>query len=327
VPEQTTGLCGTTHHIGGQLHKASGERDHALAAIASQQHGVVSHAQLLGLGITQRSIERRVGAGRLHRAHRGVYRVGHTAEAPLASEAAAVLACGPGTVLSHRSAGAIWGMVERTPAEVEVTVVGRDCGVKPGIRHRRVGRLASVDVGVRSQLPLTAPARTLLDLGSVLGQRALRQAVNEALVARLVTENGLRQVLERCRGRRGAPQLRCLLADGRGPALTRSEAERRLLDIVAARGVSVPETNVKVGHYEVDLLWRAERVVVEVDGYAFHSTRASFERDRLRDAELQARGFAVVRVTWRQIVETPAATVARIVRVLDARRFVELPTT
>lgn len=297
-----------------------------MAAVAGRQHGVVSHAQLTALGITQRSIERRVKAGRLHRAHRGVYRVGHTAEAPFAREAAAVLACGPDAVLSHRSASAIWGFLEHAPDEVDITVVGRDCGHKPGIRHRRVGQLGDVDVAVRSRLPLTAPARTLLDLGSILGQRAFRRAVNEALVARLVTEDDLQQVLERCRRRRGAPRLRQLLADGRGRALTRSEAERRLLDALTARGVSMPETNIKIGRYEVDLLWRVERVVVEVDGYAFHSTRLSFERDRLRDAELQAQGLAVVRVTWRQIVDTPAATVARIVRVLESRRFAGLPT-
>jgi very-short-patch-repair endonuclease len=118
-----------------------------------------------------------------------------------------------------------------------------------------------------------------------------------------------------------------LLADGRGPALTRSEAERRLLDLLVARGVRAPETNVRAGRYEVDILWRAERMVVEVDGYAFHSTRESFEGDRLRDADLQAQGFAVVRVTWRQIVDTPGATVARIARVLSTRTFMELPTS
>lgn len=287
---------------------------------------MVSHAQLLAIGITQRSIERRLGAGRLHRVHRGVYRVGHTADAPLARAAAAVLACGSDSVLSHRSAGAIWGILDRVPRDVDVTVVGRDCGRKPGIRHRRVARLEAIDVDVRSRLPITAPARTVLDLGSVLEWRAFRRAVNEALVGKLVRENDLRLVLGRYRGARGGPQLRRLLADGRGPSLTRSEAERRLLDLLAVHGMSVPETNVRLGRYEVDFLWRAERMVVEVDGYAFHSTRRSFERDRLRDAELQAQGFAVVRVTWRQIVETPAAAVGRIVRVLDSRSFVELPT-
>lgn len=109
------------------------------------------------------------------------------------------------------------------------------------------------------------------------------------------------------------------MVDGRGPSLTRSEAERRLLDVLRARGIAAPETNVRVGRYEVDLLWRAERVVVEVDGYAFHATRSAFERDRVRDAELQAAGLAVARVTWRQIVDTPDATVRRIARLLDSR--------
>lgn len=310
--------------MGGQSHKASGDRP--VAELARKQHGVVSHAQLLAVGVTQRSIERRLQSGRLHRVHRGVYRVGHTADALLVREAAAVLACGPGTVLSHRSAGAIWGIIDRWEGDIDVTVVGRDCGRKPGIRHRRVDRLAAADLDARSSLPVTSPARTLLDLASVLDRAALRRAVNEALVARLVCEDDLWRVLSRCRGRRGGPQLRRLLADGRGPTLTRSEAERRLLDLLSTRGVRDPETNVRVGRFEVDLLWRAERTVVEVDGYAFHSTRASFERDRVRDAVLQGQGFAVIRVTWRQIVDAPIATARRIEAVLGARGFVELPT-
>jgi very-short-patch-repair endonuclease len=322
--------CGATHPRGGQRHNVSvatldgsvvvaAQGDHAVAALARRQHGMVSYAQLGAAGITPRAIERRVEAGRLHRVHRRVYAVGHVAQTPLGREAAALLACGAGAVLSHRSAGAMWGVVAKPGTGVEVTIVGRDCGSRPGVRHRRVRRLETADMRLNSGLVVTAPARTLLDLGAIASARALRRAVNEALVMGLVNEDDLYAVLDRCRGRRGAPQLRRLLATGRGPSLTRSEAERRLLDVLRARGLQVPETNARVGRYEVDLLWRAERLVVEVDGYAFHATRAAFERDRLRDADLQASGMAVVRVTWRQIVDNPDATVARIARVLESR--------
>ena len=102
------------------------------------------------------------------------------------------------------------------------------------------------------------------------------------------------------------------------PALTRSEAEERLLALVRAAGLPPTETNSRVGHHEVDFLWRAARLVVEVDGYAFHASRASFERDRLRDAELQAVGLRVMRVTWRQIVDEPLALVSRLAQALVA---------
>jgi very-short-patch-repair endonuclease len=280
---------------------------------------MVAYDQLRVAGISRRGIERRVAAGRLHRIHRGVYAVGHTAAAPLAYEAAALLACGDGAVLSHRSAAAAWGLIDVPPTVAEVTVVGPDCGRRPGVRVRRARRLEGDDRALRSGLSLTAPARTLLDLAAVLGPRGLARAANEAFVAGLADEGDLRAVLVRCPGRRGGPQLRQLLAETGGPTLTRSEAERRLLELIAAADLPAPATNVKVGRYEVDLLWRDERLVVEVDGYAFHGTRTAFERDRLRDADLQARGLAVVRVTWRQIVDAPAATVARIARVVGAR--------
>jgi very-short-patch-repair endonuclease len=330
VPSTDSSPCVAIHRGGGQRRNVTlttldssvvvaGHGDRAVAALAGRQHGMVSYAQLGAAGLTPRAIERRVEAGRLHRVHRRVYAVGHAAQTPLGREAAALLACGPGTVLSHRTAGAVWGVVKGPRTGVEVTVVGRDCGSRPGVTHRRVRRIESADLRVRSGLPLTGPARTLLDLGAIASARALRRAVNEALVLRLVDEDDLWAVLERCRGRRGAPQLRQLLAAGRGQSLTRSEAERRLLDVLEVRGLRAPETNVRVGRYEVDLLWRAERLVVEVDGYAFHATRAAFERDRVRDAELQASGLAVVRVTWRQIVDHPDATAARIARVFESR--------
>ena len=300
--------------------------DRAVAEMAGHQHGVVSHAQLLAAGLTRRSIERRAQSGRLHRVHRGVYAVGHTAPMPLSREAAALLACGDGAVLSHRSAGAAWGILERPVALVEVTVVGPDCGARPGVRVRRARRIASEDVDLQDGLRLTGPARTLLDLASVLSMRALRRAVNETLVLGLADEEALWAVLDRSRGRRGRSQLGRLLADGRGPSLTRSEAERRLLELIAAAELPRPETNVRVGACEVDFLWREHRLVAEVDGYAFHGTRAAFERDRVRDAEFQARGYAVLRITWRQIVEAPEATIARLARTVGHRTAAPSPT-
>jgi very-short-patch-repair endonuclease len=206
----------------------------------------------------------------------------------------------------------LWGLLPPQTGPVDVTVAARDCGRRSGIREHRVRALARADVRRRERLPITAPARTLLDVAGVVDADALGRALNEAVVQRLTSEAELRALLERSKRRLGSPALRDLLERLQGPTLTRSEAEGRLLALLDRAQLSRPETNVKVGRYEVDLLWRRERLVVEVDGFAFHSTRAAFERDRVRDAELQARGLRVVRITWRQIVDEPEATIARV---------------
>ena len=100
------------------------------------------------------------------------------------------------------------------------------------------------------------------------------------------------------------------------PALTRSEAEERLLTLIRSAELPAPETNIRIGRHEVDLVWRDQRLIVEVDGFRFHSSRSAFERDRRRDAELGTLGFRVMRVTWRQIVDEPQALIARLATAL-----------
>jgi very-short-patch-repair endonuclease len=135
--------------------------------------------------------------------------------------------------------------------------------------------------------------------------------VEQAQILGLTTHAEIAKTLD---GQRGAAALRRALYDE--PTLTRSEAERRLLKLIAAADLPAPMTNVRVHGLEVDLLWPKERLIVEVDGFAFHSTRAAFERDRRRDARLQARGYRVLRITWRQIVHEPQAVVARVAGLL-----------
>jgi very-short-patch-repair endonuclease len=175
-----------------------------------------------------------------------------------------------------------------------------------------VRRLDPRDVARRKGLPITAPARTLLDLATVLSPRTLERAFDEAMRMRIVNERLLRELLDRSPGRHGAKALTALLVRTEGPAFTRSEAEERLLALIRAARLPPPELNVRVRRHEVDFLWRDAGLVVEVDGFAYHSTRAAFERDRLRDAELEAMGLRVIRVTWRQIAEEPHALVARL---------------
>lgn len=292
--------------------------DARVARLASRQGGAISRRQLRELGLGRGAIEHRLLTGSLHRRHRGVYVVGHRAKPPLQEEFAALLACPPGSLVSHHAAAALAGFRPPAVPPIDVTVVRGDRRRHPGIRiHSTAEALSPNDVRDREALRVTAPARTLLDLAAVLDERELRWTLEEARVRRLVTAASLRSVIERHPGHRGVGRLRAAVgAATGGPRLTRSEAERRLVDLLAAAGLPAAELNTRVAGHEVDALWRAERLIVEVDGYAFHSGRTAFERDRRRDAELQAAGFRVTRLTWRQITEEPLAVAALIARLL-----------
>lgn len=307
-----TAECGVTDRA---------EAERATARLAGKQYGVISARQLHALGFSEGAIKRRLRAGRLHRVHRGVYLVGHDVAADGALEMAALLACGHGSVVSHRSAARLWGLPPFATwrAPIELTVTARDPGKKSGIGIHRVRRLDRGDTRRIRGIPITSPARTLLDLAGVVPLEALETAFAEARARRLVRDRDVAAQLARGRGRRGAAALRRLLNQESGPALTRSEAERRLLRLVRAAALPTPEVNVKVGRSERDFLWRRERMVVEVNGYAYHSDKRAFERDRERDATLVADGYAVIRVTWRKLVSNPEAVIARIAAALAVR--------
>lgn len=173
------------------------------------------------------------------------------------------------------------------------------------ILHRAA--LTAAEVGLVHNLPTTSPARTLTDLaGSHPGE--LPRALNEALVRKLVEPHQLRPA------GRGALALRALLVEGLSP--TRSEAERRLLKLILRAQLPRPETNVPLRGYEVDALWRAPAIVVEIDGFAAHGTKRAFERDRARDADLTAAGYRVMRFTWRQLTVQPERVVATLAAAL-----------
>jgi very-short-patch-repair endonuclease len=264
---------------------------------------VMTTRQLLDAGVDRNAIAHRVATGRLTRLHRGVYRLGPVDGARTA-EAAALLACGRASHLSQATGAVLWGLPIDAPSAIHVTAPTRRS--REGIILHE-GRLTAADRALREGLRLTSPARTLLDLAPHVTPALLERLVEEAQVLRLVT----RRQLE-ARSGRGAPALRAALAAHDQPSMIRSEAERRLLALVRAAGLPHPEANAYVAGKEVDLLWRAERVIVEMDSWDFHSSRAAFERDRARDQELTALGFAVIRVTWRQIVSEPERLVARL---------------
>jgi very-short-patch-repair endonuclease len=269
--------------------------DAAIASLAARQCGVVTTAQLAAAGIGERAIAHRVATRWLTRLHRGVYRVGPV-PGPYAREMAAVLATSG--ALSHHTAAAVWGFRPPHDGDVHITATTRS---RHGIR---VHRSHSFNAAVHLGLPLTTAARTLHDLGPLLPQHDLDRAVEEALIRGLATPGELRT----------RPALRrAAIVE---PRLTRSEAERRLLRLIRAAKLPPPQTNAHVAGWEVDVLWPRHRLVVEVDGYAYHGNRAAFERDRRKDASLVAAGYRVVRITWRQIVDEPHAVVALLARLL-----------
>jgi very-short-patch-repair endonuclease len=230
---------------------------------------------------------------------------------------AALLHAGDDCVLSHDTAAAVWGLVGDSDP-VHVTLAGRRIRAQPGLDLHRVSTLDIRDVRICRGFPVTAPARTLLDRAAVVGEDELLRTLAQARVKRLVTDADLAGALERAPTRPGAALLRRVLRQEVGAAPTRSEAERRLLRLVADAELPVPETNVRRHGFEVDFVWRAARLVLEIDGYAFHGHRGAFEANRRRDQVLVAAGYRVIRVTWRQLCEEPLAVAVRIAQALGA---------
>jgi very-short-patch-repair endonuclease len=252
-----------------------------------------------------------------------VYRVGPLA-LPLSRMMAAVLACGATAAAARRSALALWRLTPELPASVPVDVLivgGQRRRRERGIAVYRVRELVAGERTTRDAIAVTTPARTLLDVAPLLDARQLERAVAQADRERLASAADLGDVLARNRGHRGAARLRALIGAGAAPALTRSEAESRLLALIRRAELKPPEVNVPFRGFELDFLWRAERVVVEVDGFAWHGTARAIDRDRRRELVLEAAGLHVLRVTWHQIVDAPVSTAVRIGEILAKRRL------
>ena len=260
---------------------------------------------MLALGLSADAIGRRVRSGRLRPLHRGVYAVGHLVLRREAHWLAATLACGDAAVLSHAAAASHWGIRQSAASLIDVTVPGGAGRRRPGLRvHRRA--LLPEEITTHEAIPVTTPARTLLDLAATLPRRALERAVDQTEVLRLFDLTALDATIRAHQGRPGAPRLRAVLErHSVGSTLTRSELEERFLRFCDERGIASPRVNATVAGLEVDFYWPRPRLVVELDGWAFHRTRAAFERDRTRDALLAARGVRVLRFTHRQLIATP----------------------
>ena len=303
------------------LLRVSGHSDERMAAIAALQRGLVSRRQLVAAGIGGSSIGRMLATGSLWPRHQGVYSVGCSIEVPLARETAALLAVGPNAMLSHQSAALVWGICRERPddAPVDVLIGPRRRTRRDGIAAHRTNRLERAEIRVHERLPVTSPARTLRDIAGTVTMRELERALDEALIRRIVRLQQLRDTVERDKGRRGGPILGALLEHRHNPTITRSQAEERMLEIIRAGGLPEPETNVRLNGYEVDFLWREQRLIVEIDGYAYHSSRSAFERDRAKDGTMAATGYLVLRFTWLQMEHERYVVVVRLAQALARR--------
>lgn len=236
-------------------------------------------------------------------------------EAVRAREMAALLACGEGAVLSHETAAGLLGLKPGGTSSRPVHVArAKGYRRRPGVRIHRLATLTARDVTKIDGLPVTTAGRTLWDLAGTTRPREMERMFALALDRGLTRQAEVRRLLFRHEGAPGSRIVRLLLeAD---PALTRSPAEDRLLELVREAGLPTAETNAVVEGLEVDCYWPDHGVVVEVDGFAYHGSAGAFERDRARDRRLVACGLVVIRVTWRQLEQSPLALVAQLAQAL-----------
>ena len=278
--------------------------DPAVADLATRQHGVVARRQLVRLELSDDAIAHRLATGRLHRVHSGVYAVGHRALSPSGGWMAAVLAGGEGAVLSYASAAALWGLIPASPTAVEITIPRSSRSTRQLRRHCSL--LAPDETASRDGIPVTCVARTLFDIAARSSKRNFERAVREAEFLRLRQVPSLEEIHRRHPRRRGARLVRQTLEGlSRFRGETRSPLEDRFLPMVEQAGLPAPETNVSMrfgaAAYVADCVWHDAGVVVELDGHQAHGTRSAFESDRERDRRMQAIGWTVIRVTWRQL--------------------------
>ena len=237
--------------------------------------------------------------------------------------AAPLLWAGDDAVLAGAAALWLWGCLDATaaPGVPDILVAGRHVASRPEVRVHRVPRLDARDVRIRHGLPVTAPALALHDYARTATDDRVAGALSAARLSGLTSDQELADVLDRHQRRPGTARLRRVLATEQGTAVTRSEAERRFLRLVADADLPRPEVNVVVAGLEVDFLWREQGLVVEVDGYRYPLRPPQIvEHDRLRDQRLTAAGLRVMRVTWHQLTRTPLAVAARVALALAAGR-------
>lgn len=303
------------------VQKRSDRIDGAISRLADGQYGVVARRQLVALGVGRRAIESRLSRRLLVPLHRGVYAFGHRRLRIEGRWLAAVLAAGEGAVLSHRDAAALHGMRKAPDSQ-------RVCVTSPASPRKIAGlwlfprrALEADDVTAVHGVPVTSPARTLVDLAPMLSAGQLQAALGETDRRGLLDVAEVEAALRRTKSRHGQGHARLSAAlhayADHGVTLTRSELEERFLDLVLAAGLPRPSLNVPAAGFEVDALWPDHHLVVELDGWAHHRERAAAAWDREKTNRLQAAGYRVLRFMHGDVVRRPAYVVDAITEALS----------
>jgi very-short-patch-repair endonuclease len=291
---------------------------HRLAELAKEQHGVVSVWQMADLGYSDEALRHARKSGRIHPVHRGVYAVGH-AQLPRHGKClAAVLSCGDGALLSHRSAAWLWGLTKRWQPAIDVTAASPR-RTRGAIRVHSAEALTADDREFFEGIPLTAVPRTLLDFAAV-DPHFLEQALDNGRRLGLLDMVAIDELVSRSRGFRGVARLRKALEIHRPAAFTRSGLERRFLMLVRRAGLPRPSMNLFVEGYELDAFWPTERFAVELDTYEYHGAPAAFEADRIRQENLKLAGIEMTRITGVRMDREPRTIANRLRRLLAQRR-------
>jgi very-short-patch-repair endonuclease len=283
--------------------------DARIAALARRQHGVVGRAQLLDLGLGEKAVEHRVAHGRLHPLHPGIYAVGHRAVPRLGWWMAAVLASGPGAVLSRRTAAALWGLRGYSGGAVHVTVAHKSTSTERICRH--VSDVPPDERAVEEGIPVTSVHRTIFDLAATEDLDTVVAMIKEAEYLRRYDRLSLPDLLERHPGRRGSGKVKLALEriTEEPPGRTHSRLEQRFAPFLRRSRLPLPRFNdwILLGRkrYQADCHWPQANLIVELDGWEGHSTRSAFQDDRARDRALHAAGYSVIHLTWNQLEVEP----------------------
>jgi len=293
-----------------------------VAAIAGSQMGLIGVVQLRDVGISDTSISEAAVRGRLHPVFHGVYSVGHRHLTVHARLLAATMACGPGTVVSHGTAAWMLKLRSWRPKEVDV-IAPVEAGRKiAGIRRRFVPPPTGEEVWRRGGVPLTSPARTIVDCAGILDAGELAGLIEQASVEGLLDVVAIDRVLDGPR-RRNSKRLLRLIAPWRRyrrGITIRSRMEAKLLPLLTEAALPIPQTNAKLRLagkvHEVDFLWREQKLVVETDGGRFHDNPAAGTRDSNRNHLLAKAGYHLPRLGWEDLRDRPAQTMREIARFL-----------
>lgn len=294
--------------------------DRPISDLAGRQHGVVGRSQLLARGWSEEEVDWRLRTGRLHRVHAGVYAVGHPLLTREGCWMAAVLASGPQALLSHRSAAALWKIRPNGRTRIDITVPHPSRS--SDLIRRHISHVPLDERGTKEGIPLTSVPRTIFDLAATEDAEAIAAMLREAEYLELRDSLSLPHLLERYPRKRGSRKLRLALRRLRRepPGRRRSKLEERFARFLRHRRLPLPRFNdwILLGakRYRADCHWPQLRLIVELDGWAGHSTRSAFQDDRARDRALHAAGFTVVHLTWNQLEDEPEEVAADLRRLL-----------